>query len=590
MTKFIHSATFCLFALIGFFLSESSVNAASFPLNATYIIENEWTGGYQVLVTLKNTTSMPTTTWQATFTLPSGESLGSAWNGVYSNSGQQITVKNPTWWGGGTISAGGSTTFGFIVNRTPSGPSQILNLIAAANGTPTPAPVPAAPVLNPISASGNNYIVSWNSVSNATSYILQQDTSSSFSNPQNVAQGTMLSQSFSNVPPGTYYYRVLASNSSGNSPYSNTQSVTIAASTLGTPNLNSISNPNQSSSYTISWSLVSSAQGYNLQEATSSDFSNAATIFSGNATSYQVSGRSPGTYYYRIQAFAGSTQSAWSNSVSTTVSSTPPPPPATGQIVEGYWESWNSNDSINTIVNMKADVIDIAFMTFSSTGNHTFQLTGLDADQATMTQFIQAAHSAGKKVKISIGGATYGMQNFLQTTQDAQGMAQAVANFVNANNLDGVDYDIEDYPAANLQIALLQYTRSFLPNAIISYTPKSPASSTHPYDQVIQGGYQYFDYLSIMAYDYAPGYRYQDDVNALIAMGVPASKIVVGLMPGMDDVGVNTTLDFIKAAANFIIANGLKGIMFWDLNRDHENQTGLGVDASFDAAWGIIHP
>jgi GH18 family chitinase len=136
---------------------------------------------------------------------------------------------------------------------------------------------------------------------------------------------------------------------------------------------------------------------------------------------------------------------------------------------------------------------------------------------------------------------------------------------------------------------LLKNTRLLLPNKLISYTPKSPASTTYPYDEVITGGYQYIDYLSIMAYDYAPGYRYQDDVQALIAMGVPASKIVVGLMPGMDDVGVMTSLADITTAAQFIKANNLKGIMFWDLNRDLDNVTGLGASQATNTAWNVFN-
>ena len=92
-----------------------------------------------------------------------------------------------------------------------------------------------------------------------------------------------------------------------------------------------------------------------------------------------------------------------------------------------------------------------------------------------------------------------------------------------------------------------------------------------------------------MAYDYAPGYSYQQDVQALVAMGTPVSKISVGLMPGMDDVGVMTSLADITAAAQYIKQNGLEGIMFWDLNRDFLNITGLGASAATNTAWNVFH-
>jgi len=256
--------------------------------------------------------------------------------------------------------------------------------------------------------------------------------------------------------------------------------------------------------------------------------------------------------------------------------------------LEGYWESWNSEDSIPTIVGMDSNVITVAFVTFLVTGDNTFNITGLDCSEQQLQQMISDAHSAGKKVKISVGGATYGLGGFLTSVQAAEGMAVAVAQFVNANGLDGADFDIEDYPAANLQIALLQSVRMNLPNALISYTPKAPASTTQPYAAVIQGAYENLTSISIMAYDAYAGYSYKTDVAGLMQMGVPSSKIVVGLMPGRDDIGGETTLQDIVIAAQYIMSNDLAGMMLWDLNRDHEDLTGLGVDAATDAAYAII--
>jgi GH18 family chitinase len=168
-------------------------------------------------------------------------------------------------------------------------------------------------------------------------------------------------------------------------------------------------------------------------------------------------------------------------------------------------------------------------------------------------------------------------------------MAQAIATYVYQNSLDGVDFDIEDYPSANLQIELIQNTRQLLGNnAIISYTPKTPASTTAPYDAVIKTAHPYLTDISIMAYDAYPGYNYQQDIDSLIAMGVPTSKIVVGLMPGYDDVGHFTSVNDITTVAQYIKTKKLGGIMFWDLNRDHENQTGLGVDAATNGAWNVF--
>lgn len=588
MKKMILPTLFFMFLFI-----RLTAGAASFPLQAKYTIDNSWPSGYQATVTLTNTSSTPTSSWTATFTLPSGESISSLWNGVYTASGQNITVKNPTWIGGNVIAAGGSTTFGMIVQRSSSGILALNNLQAFANGTTPPPPTPpAAPTLNPIklnSGSTNSYTVSWNSVVNATSYVLQQDTSSGFSNPKTIVSGNILSSSFSNQPNGTYYYRVYAKNTAGTSPASNVQSIIISTPTqLTSPVLQPINNPNGSNQYTVSWSPVANAQGYTLQESTSSDFSNATTAYQGPNLTFQETGKAPGTYYYRALAFAGSVVSAPSNVEQTTVTQTPPPP-VTSYILEGYWESWNSQDSVSTIVNMHSNIIDISFANFTSLGNHTYQIGGVECTPQTLSQLVSQAHSLGKKVKVSIGGATYPLGPQLQTLQDAAGMAQAIATYVQQNSLDGVDFDIEDYPSADLQVQLIQDTRQLLGNnAIISYTPKTPASTTAPYNAVIKAAHPYLTDISMMAYDAYPGYNYQQDVDSLIAMGVPAAKIVVGLMPGYDDIGHYTSVSDITAAAQYVKTKGLGGVMFWDLNRDHENLTGLGVDAATNAAWNVF--
>jgi hypothetical protein len=573
---------------------DASHLTTSFPLTASYNIDLSWTEGYQATVTLNNDTSLDTTSWTAIFNLPDGQSISSLWDGVYTANGQTITVTNPAWNGGGVISGGGSTTFGMIVNNIDGGTPALNGLQASADGSPTPPPpVLSAPVLNPIAIgenSSNSYTVSWNGVANATSYTLQQDVTCSFSNPQTIVSGSILSFSFNDQTNGTYYYRVFAIDASEVSPFSNAQSIVIdVAVQLNQPVLQPIDNPDGSGQYLVSWNNVDNAQGYTLQQSLSSDFSNPQTIYQGQNVSFQVPGNSPGSYYYQVTAFAGSVTSEPSNIEEAVVTQAPPPPPPSLACLEGYWESWNSTDSVETIVNMYAQVIDIAFANFISTGTHTYQIAGIQCAQEALSQLVSLAHSLGKQVKISIGGATYGLEDQLQTTQDAVGMAQAIAVFVQQNSLDGVDFDIEDYPAPDLQVALIQNIRQLLgDDALISYTPKTPASTTYPYDQVIQAAYPYLTSISFMAYDYAPGYTYQQDVVDLEAMGVPPSKIIIGLMPGFDDLGVLTSLSDITTAAQYVLSQGLGGVMFWDLNRDHENLTGLGVDAATTAVRDVF--
>ncbi len=68
------------------------------------------------------------------------------------------------------------------------------------------------------------------------------------------------------------------------------------------PVLDAITPPENSISYTVSWSAVVGTETYILEEATTSNFSDAKEIYTGPATSYAVTSRCIETYYYRVKA------------------------------------------------------------------------------------------------------------------------------------------------------------------------------------------------------------------------------------------------------------------------------------------------
>ncbi len=88
-------------------------------------------------------------------------------------------------------------------------------------------PVPDAPVLNPISNADEdgNYAVAWNVADLATSYTLQEADNAAFASPVQRYVGSSTAWATSTDSGGTYYYRVKASNSWGDSGWSNIQVV-----------------------------------------------------------------------------------------------------------------------------------------------------------------------------------------------------------------------------------------------------------------------------------------------------------------------------------------------------------------------------
>ena len=208
-------------------------------------------------------------------------------------------------------------------------------------------PLPFAPTLNDINNPDNDgdYTVSWTydpgdaSIPVAT-FTLQEATDADFSSPINFPNTGITSQVITGQTPGNYYYRVRGNNSYGAGTWSNSRSVTVLP---GIPVLNAIDNPNESSSFTISWIAGTGAEFYQLEESATSDFASVTVIYSGGSTSYQVAGKSTGTYYYRVKSVYQTLSSAWSNVVSTVVGA-------------NYYDSFNDASSGWTTHNAKSGV------------------------------------------------------------------------------------------------------------------------------------------------------------------------------------------------------------------------------------------
>ena len=89
----------------------------------------------------------------------------------------------------------------------------------------------------------------------------------------------------------------------------------------GAPSL-SVPGTNDTGSYTVSWSAVTGATSYTLQEQINGGAWN--SVQSNASTSWGASNKSVGSYSYRVQACNGSGCSAWS--VAATINVVPPPP------------------------------------------------------------------------------------------------------------------------------------------------------------------------------------------------------------------------------------------------------------------------
>ncbi|MFF0135808.1 cellulose binding domain-containing protein [Streptomyces sp. NPDC005227] len=99
----------------GALLFTGSAQAAS--VGAAYTRTSDWSTGYTAQYVITNDTAQAKKDWKLEFDLPSGNTLGSLWNGTSKVSGQHVTVNPPSWDKDG-LAPGATVTVGFVVNGT----------------------------------------------------------------------------------------------------------------------------------------------------------------------------------------------------------------------------------------------------------------------------------------------------------------------------------------------------------------------------------------------------------------------------------------------------------------------------------------
>lgn len=160
--------------------------------------------------------------------------------------------------------------------------------ILASNTCPTI----TKPALNDVINNNlGSFNVSWNSVSNAEQYLLQEATNSNFTNP-NEYTTTTTSKYFSNKANGIYYYRVKGVNYCGTSPWSDTKTVTVAVDNR--PNVPVAISPangatGQPLAITLSWTATH-PDGDVLKYTVNFTTSNTDNWYSNNEVAFEQSG------------------------------------------------------------------------------------------------------------------------------------------------------------------------------------------------------------------------------------------------------------------------------------------------------------
>jgi chitinase len=267
-----------------------------------------------------------------------------------------------------------------------------------------------------------------------------------------------------------------------------------------------------------------------------------------------------------------------------------------------YVTTWGTDplvqiqDMINKSVLVNNTRIILAFASFNFTS--TDYIPGFGSiSMSEVQQITNLVHSHGGKISLSIGGATYPFYG-----SDLYSSPGNLANNINQViikcGFDGADFDIEDYfgnvPSdfSNQAASLLNTLRNLNNGLYITLTTAAQAWSAGCYQQqLLNLTIGSINAWQPMEYDIwiQSGYSYTDqiqyDINFYMTnWGVNPSKIILGLMPGKDDMSRDLTLQDALNCTSFALQKGLKGVMTWDANID---STGVDGNAPYAYSMGI---
>ena len=289
---------------------------------------------------------------------------------------------------------------------------------------------------------------------------------------------------------------------------------------------------------------------------------------------------------------------------------------ATYKIVT-YLPTWKANypASINDFDVRKVTHICIAFANPDAAGN----LIVSDNGQSGVATIVNAAHAKGTKVMISIGGwvcpiAIY--SNLLRTKKAA--FVASIIKYVNDNNLDGVDVDLEGNVVDGNNVTAAEYQAFIVALADGLRAQSRPleisAALANWFSQYITTtAMNKFDFINMMAYDLAiapqnpagphsPMSWAQENFNHWRNKGMPANKLVLGVpfygyawgsyaaagssqdycpivtkYPGAENSdqqgsGSNAVyyngIPTIRAKAQYVMSSNMGGIMIWEQTGD----------------------
>jgi hypothetical protein len=177
----------------------------------------------------------------------------------------------------------------------------------------------------PQQSTTGTYVVSWTPFTSGGPYILEETTNNDWATDPITTVSSTIGDTFYQISgnsSGTFYYRVRPF--SGSAWIYGTNGCTIGAPAM--PGNLLVPPQSHTGQYTVRWDPSVGAQRYELQEFNLDAFSQPYRVYLGTNTSYTITGKTAGTYYYRVRAENGAGPSGWNFGDNGCIIVPPPPP------------------------------------------------------------------------------------------------------------------------------------------------------------------------------------------------------------------------------------------------------------------------
>ena len=208
-----------------------------------------------------------------------------------------------------SVSGEGNGTYGYRVQACYTiGATACSGWSATVSVTVLLPPATAPTLTVPATSSNGAYSVTWAAVGTATSYTLQQQINGGAWSTVQSSAATSLA--ISGEGSGTYAYQVQACDAGGCGPWSGTGTIVVTLPPTTAPTLN-VNHPNiDSDTLVLTWSAVTAATYYQVQQSTNGTTYSLIYSEGGYLTFSTAPGS--GTFYYEVRACNAGGCGPWS--------------------------------------------------------------------------------------------------------------------------------------------------------------------------------------------------------------------------------------------------------------------------------------